>query len=546
MRSVALTSVLALAAAGALADTPVDAPKPTFTPTKIKAPFVEQFTEDWSERWTPSEATKKTPVGSETFSYVGKWEVEDPSSSFIEGDKGLVAKSMAAHHAISAPFAKPLDFKEKPLVVQYEVKYQKGGNCGGGYLKLLEDGFQTSGKEFSDTTPWVVMFGPDLTCPGTKVHFIFRYKSPKTGEVEEKHLKVAPRPTIEKLTNLYTLIVNPDNTYEVLINGESEKKGSLLEDFEPAVNPPKEIDDPTDSKPSDWVDEATIPDPDATKPDDWDEDAPYEILDQEAVKPEGWLDDEPQTTLDPDATKPEEWDDEEDGEWIAPTIANPKCAEAPGCGEWKPPYKPNPDYKGKWSAPLIDNPAYKGIWAPRKIPNPDYFEDNTPVKTLPKIGGVGIELWTMTEDILFDNIYVGHSAEDAKALAAESFEVKKPLEVAADKPVVVEDEEEETASFKDDPIGFIRAHVISFVELAKIDPLEAFKTQPETGAALVGALFTLFGMLGAAANIIGGSQKPVVTKSTKKAEPASAEKKSTAASSAVDSKDANLKKRNVK
>jgi len=62
-----------------------------------------------------------------------------------------------------------VDFKDEPLVVQYEVKYQKGGNCGGGYIKLLEDGFQTSGKEFSDTTPWVVMFGPDNTCPGTKV-----------------------------------------------------------------------------------------------------------------------------------------------------------------------------------------------------------------------------------------------------------------------------------------------------------------------------------------------------------------------------------------
>jgi hypothetical protein len=138
-------------------------------PTKIKAPFVEQFTEDWSDRWTPSEATKKTPVGGETFSYVGEWKVEDPEISVIDGDQGLVAKSKAAHHAISAPFAEPIDFKTKPLVVQYEVKYQKGGNCGGGYVKLLEDGFQTSGKEFSDTTPWVVMFGPDLTCPGTKV-----------------------------------------------------------------------------------------------------------------------------------------------------------------------------------------------------------------------------------------------------------------------------------------------------------------------------------------------------------------------------------------
>ncbi|KAF8167548.1 Calreticulin family-domain-containing protein [Crassisporium funariophilum] len=540
-------SFLALAASGALAQS--DAPKPAFT--AIKAPFVEQFTEDWSERWTPSEATKKTPVGGETFSYVGKWEVEDPSLSVVEGDKGLVAKSKAAHHAISAPFAKPLDFGKEPLVVQYEVKYQKGGNCGGGYVKLLEDGFQTSGKEFSDTTPWVVMFGPDLTCPGTKVHFIFRYKSPKTGETEEKHLKTAPRPTIEKLTNLYTLIVNPDNTFEILINGESDKKGSLLEDFEPSVNPAKEIDDPNDKKPEDWVEEAKIADPEAKKPADWDEDAPYEIVDEDAVKPEGWLDDEASTIADPDASKPEEWDDEEDGDWIAPTIPNPKCVDGPGCGEWKRPFKANPAYKGKWFAPQIDNPAYKGLWEPRKIANPDYFEDSTPVKTLSKIGGVGIELWTMTEDILFDNIYVGHSVEDAKKLAAETFEIKKPLEVAADKPDVAEDEDDEQISFKDDPISFIRTRVLAFIEAAKVDPLQAFKTQPETGAALAGALFTLFGMLGALVSIIGGAQKPVVTKSAKKTDAVTPDdKKKTEkapVSSAGDGKkdDGNLKKRNV-
>lgn len=93
--------------------------------------------------------------------------------SVIEGDLGLVAKTKAAHHAISAPFKETIDFSEKPLVVQYEVKYQKGGNCGGGYIKLLEDGFQTSGKEFDDKTPWTIMFGPDLTCPGTKVRVVF-------------------------------------------------------------------------------------------------------------------------------------------------------------------------------------------------------------------------------------------------------------------------------------------------------------------------------------------------------------------------------------
>jgi calnexin len=42
----------------------------------------------------------------------------------MEGDKGLVVKNAAAHHAISAKFAKKIDTKGKPLVVQYEVKLQ--------------------------------------------------------------------------------------------------------------------------------------------------------------------------------------------------------------------------------------------------------------------------------------------------------------------------------------------------------------------------------------------------------------------------------------
>ncbi|KIM88734.1 hypothetical protein PILCRDRAFT_813710 [Piloderma croceum F 1598] len=525
MRSVALSVLFALAATSISTS---EDPKPVFKRSEIKAPFLEQFTDDWSERWTPSEATKKSPVGTETFSYVGKWEVEEPTTSVIEGDLGLVAKNKAAHHAISAPFPTSIDLKDKPFVVQYEVKYQKGGNCGGGYVKLLEDGFQTSGKDFDDHTSWVIMFGPDLTCPGTKLHFIFRYKNPLTGEYEEKHLKNPPKPTIEKLTNLYTLIVYPsNNTFEVLFNGVSEKSGSLLEDFEPAVNPPKEIDDPKDSKPSGWVDEKKIVDPKASKPADWDEDAPYEIVDAEAKKPEGWLDDEPTSIPDPDAEKPEEWDDEEDGDWIAPTVRNPKCDEAPGCGPWKAPLKPNPDYKGKWYPPTIDNPAYKGEWAPRKISNPDFFEDLHPAKSLDKIGGIGIELWTMTEDILFDNIYVGHSVEEAKTFATETFEVKKPLEAAAAKTEDKLDDDEEVPSWKEDPIAFIRHKTAIFIELAQTDPILALKSHPETGIVLAGALFTLFGMLGALFGLVGAQQKPI-TKSSKKTDaPSPDDKKKT-------------------
>ena len=88
-----------------------------------------------------------------------------------------------------------------------------------------------------------------------QVHFIFRHKNPVTGAFEEKHLKKAPAVKQDKLAHLYTLIVRPDNSFEILIDGATEAKGSLLEDFVPAVNPPREIDDPSDVKPEDWVDE---------------------------------------------------------------------------------------------------------------------------------------------------------------------------------------------------------------------------------------------------------------------------------------------------
>ena len=42
--------------------------------------------------------------------------------------------------------------------------------------------------------------------------------------------------------------------YDVLIDGESKKSGSIFDDFEPPFNPPAEIDDPEDEKPEDWVD----------------------------------------------------------------------------------------------------------------------------------------------------------------------------------------------------------------------------------------------------------------------------------------------------
>jgi calnexin len=331
----------------------------------------------------------------EEWAYIGQWAVEEASKyNGMVGDKGLVVKNPAAHHAISAKFPKKVDNKGKTLVVQYEVKLQNGLECGGAYMKLLRDNKALHQEEFSNTTPYVIMFGPDKCGHTNKVHFIFNHKNPKTGEYEEKHLSSPPTAKIVSTTELYTLIVHPNNTYAIKQNGEEVKSGSLLEDFTPAVNPAAEIDDPKDSKPDTWVDEARIPDPEATKPEDWDEEAAFEIVDEEATMPEDWLEKEPNTVSDPEAEKPEDWDDEEDGDWVAPTVPNPKCGDVSGCGPWTQPMKKNPDYKGKWSAPFIDNPAYKGPWAPRKIKNPAYFEDKTPANFEP-IGAVSRAVCTL-------------------------------------------------------------------------------------------------------------------------------------------------------
>ena len=76
--------------------------------------------------------------------------------------------------------------------------------------------------------------------------------------------------------------MRPDNSFEVFVDQTSVNSGNLLEDVTPAVNPPKEIDDPNDKKPDDWDEREKIPDPDAEKPDDWDEDAPTKIPDPDA------------------------------------------------------------------------------------------------------------------------------------------------------------------------------------------------------------------------------------------------------------------------
>lgn len=383
----------------------------------------------------------------------------------------LKVTEKAQHYGLATLLPKPLDPGAGKTVLQYELKLGDGLECGGAYMKFVtaDPTFKPAG--LAEDTPYTIMFGPDVCGATNKVHLIIRHENPKTKKIEEKHLVSPPMvPSNSNVTHVYTAILDSEtNTYAMLIDGEEKKSGSLFEDFSPSFVPSEQIDDPEDTKPSDWVDDAKIPDPEATKPDDWDEDAPAMIPDEDATMPDGWLEDEAKEIEDPEATKPDDWDDEEDGDWEPPMIPNPKCADAPGCGTWVRPNKQNPDFKGKWTAPLIDNPEYKGPWSPRKIDNPEFFNDTAPLSHIGKIGAIAIEIWTMDKDYYFDNLVVTDSAEDAKKIREEFWRPKHEIEQAAFDAKQKEEEEKRIKEEKSQPtadgfVGTIEANFVSLVD----------------------------------------------------------------------------------
>lgn len=408
----------------------------TFVPNEFVAPklssvplFFDYFakTDKIGKRWIPSTA-KKDGVEADIAKYDGKWEIGPSSQVSIEGDFGLIVRSKARHHAIAAKLDKPFSFTQKPLVVQYEVRYEEGLECGGGYLKLLSEGAEKNLAGFQDKTPYTIMFGPDKCGITGRVHLIFRYKNPKNGSVDEYHAEqpsgIGSTYWDDRQTHLYTLVLEPTGEFTVSVDQKQLMHGNTLDNLRPSLRPPKEIPDPTDKKPADWDDRAEIEDENAVKPDDWDESQPREVVDENAVKPSDWLENEPELVPDPEATKPADWDNEMDGDWEPPMIDNPACKGISGCGTWKKPLIPNPLYKGKWVRPRISNPAYRGVWSPRLIENPSYFEPK-PFEGLAPITAVGIEMWTMSSNIIFDNVLICESNDLANEVARQTYNVRR-------------------------------------------------------------------------------------------------------------------------
>merc|ERR1712060_621011 len=321
-------------------------------------------------------------------------------------DQGIQTSEDSKFFGISAGFDS-FSNEGKELVVQYQAKYEKDVECGGGYLKLgpkLSDP-----TAFGDPTEYNIMFGPDKCGYSKRTHLIFSYK----GKNVLKKSDLAYKQEEEGTSHVYRLVVKPDNTVRVEIDEEKVYEGTLKEDWE--MLQPKEISDPDDKKPVDWVDDSMMDDPEDKKPDDWVEE---------------------KRIVDSSAKKPDDWDDEEDGEWEAPMIDNT-------------------EYKGEWHVKRISNPAYIGFWEAKKIANPEFEDDDTLYK-YDDFGFIGFDLWQVKGGTIFDNIIITDDAAEADAFVKkwkDLNEVEKAEKKKEDEAKKAEDakkEESEGAENDDD------------------------------------------------------------------------------------------------
>jgi len=369
-----------------------------------KVYFSETFGEGWENRWVKSTWKESEGTQGKWQSATGKWFDDEKEAA------GIQTAEDSKFFGISAAFDS-FSNDGKELYIQYQAKYEKDIECGGGYLKIgpkMED--QT---KFGDPTAYNIMFGPDKCGYTKRTHLIFNYD----GKNVLKKADLDYKQNDEGTSHLYRLVVKPDNTVRVEIDEEKIYEGSITDDWE--VLKPKQIDDPDDKKPSDWVEDSMMDDPEDKKPDDW-------VTEKRIV--------------DPEAKKPDDWDDEEDGEWEAPM-------------------KDNPDYKGEWSVKRISNPAYKGFWEVKKIDNPEYKHDDK-VYSFKDFGFIGFDLWQVKGNTIFDNVIVSDDKAEADDFAkkwkalSEAEKAKKKEEddskKEADKKKEDEDDDDDDAEDKSD------------------------------------------------------------------------------------------------
>ncbi|XP_020023348.2 calreticulin-3 [Castor canadensis] len=318
--------------------------------------FQEEFLdgERWRNRWVQS--TNDSQFGYFRLSS-GKF------YGHKEKDKGLQTTQNSRFYAISARF-KPFTNKGKTLVIQYTVKHQQKMDCGGGYIKILPADLDQ--KNLNGKSQYYIMFGPDICgFDIKKVHVILHFKN-------QYHSNKKPiRCKVDGFTHLYTLILRPDLSYEVKIDGQSIESGSIEYDWNvTSLNTAEKL---------------------SAEAQGWDQ--------AKDAKAQDWE----KHFLDASANKPSDWNGELDGDWQAPLLQ-------------KPPYQDGLKPEG----------ISKDVWLHQKVKGTSYLTQYD-LSEFEDIGAIGLELWQVRSGTIFDNFLITDDEEYAERFGKATWgETKGP------------------------------------------------------------------------------------------------------------------------
>lgn len=216
---------------------------------------------------------------------LGTWEV-------IDGEEGGVRTRNDQHrHVFLKHLSQVFSTENRTFVLQFSVRFPPGLECAGGYINLYDK--NASMVFLEEMGVPLLSFGPNICGREQQVLVSWRYK----GQLYPIQ-KDIPTP-YDTIAHLYTLHVQPDQTYEVFVDWERVASGSLTKDWR--MLPPRYIQDVKAPRPADWQTAAEVDDPSDVRPTDWD-DSKH--------------------------------------------------------GPWRPRRIPNPKYEGPWIPPIIQNPDY--------------------------------------------------------------------------------------------------------------------------------------------------------------------------------------------
>lgn len=210
----------------------------------------------------------------------------------IDGEDGGARTTSDQHrHVFLKHLWQTFSTENRTFVLQLSVRFPPGVECAGGYINLYD---KNASMVFLDQMGVPLLsFGPNICGRDQQVLVSWRYRG-KQHAIR----KDIPTP-YDTVSHLYTLHVQPDQTYEVFVDWERVASGSLTRDWR--MLPPRYIQDVNAPRPADWQTAAEIDDPADVRPADWDESKR---------------------------------------------------------GPWQPRRIPNPKYEGPWVPPVIENPEY--------------------------------------------------------------------------------------------------------------------------------------------------------------------------------------------